>query len=119
MGSDLYFLIDMLITAAGVYVVVQYLISLKTHTIQQNLLLPKDVDVKKCKNPEGYIRYIGPRQVIFGLAAVACGVMNLIQDATEWNSGLVSIGGTAVFLVATVWYAYGMRKAVSEYWGKK
>ena len=117
--GDFYLIMDMLISAAGVYVVVQYIMMIKSGKVQQNMLLPKDVDAKKCKDPAGYIKYIGSRQLVFGLAAVLCGVLGLIQDVTKASYGIVSMIGTVIFLVCTVWYAAGMRKAMAEYWGRK
>lgn len=119
MTGGFYALIDLMITIAGAYVVVQYVIMIKTRKLIPSMLLPKDIDVKKCNDTEGYIKFIGLRQLLFGLSAFACGVLGIIQDYTGIINGIASMAGTVIFLIFTVWYAYGMKKAMAQFWGRK
>ena len=119
MTGSFYSLIDLMITIAGAYVVVQYIIVVKTRKLIPSMLLPKEIDVNKCNDTEGYIKFIGLRQLLFGLSAFGCGVLGLIQDYTGKISGIASMVGTVIFLIFTVWYAYGMKKAMAQFWGRR
>ncbi len=119
MGNDLYALMDLLITVAGLYVVYQYVVMITSRKIKKSQLLPKDIDVTKCTDPEGYIRDIGLKQLGFGVSASACGIFALIQDFYGTISMTVSMILTVIFLVFTVLYGFGMKKAMEKYWGRK
>lgn len=115
-STSFYGVMDLLITLCGAYVIYQYIIMASSHTIRQNMLMPKDLDVKKCKDVEGYIRFIGVRQIGFGATAVICGIIGLVQDFMGVYNMPVSIGSIIVFLLFCIWYGKAMMDAQKKFW---
>ena len=53
--NSMFSLMDLVIAACGVYILyVWYLLKFKGE-IKENILLPKDVPVKRCKDKAGYV----------------------------------------------------------------
>lgn len=107
---------DLLILAAGVYVIVHYIIMVTSGTLRQNMLLPKDINVNKCKDTKAYIQSVGTKQLIFGISAMLCGILGLIQDYTQkfgsWGFMVVMV----LFLAIAAWYSAALKKAFKTYW---
>ena len=118
MENSFYILMDMIIIAFGAYVIYQYAVMVKTGKIQQNMLLPKDINVKKCKDPQGFIKYMGMKQLLFGLATLLCGGIGLVQDYTGTANQAAYLLTIGVFVAFTVWYVVAMKKAIKQFWGK-
>lgn len=78
MGTNSIFsLMDVLVAACGIYVIYLYVEMIRTGKIRESMLLPKGLNVRKCKNPSEFIRYVGIKQLIFGISALLCGVVGL------------------------------------------
>lgn len=111
-------LLDLMVTGAGVYVIYLYIDMVKSRRLKQNMLLPKDLNLKKCSDVEGYINFMGTKQLIFGLVALLCGVIGLIEDYTHTLGMAVYLAAIGVFLITVVWYTVSMKKALKLFWGK-
>ncbi len=114
--NSFYIIIDFFVAACGVYVVVQYLLMIKTGKIRQNALLPKDISADHCRDAEGYIKAIGIKQLVFGLAATICGTISLVQDLMGVYNMYLSLASMVVFLVLCVWYGRASKKAIEQFW---
>lgn len=113
---EFYVLMDIIIIIFGGYIIYQYVLMKKDGTIKASMLLPKDLNVKRCKDVQGYIQFIGPKQLAFGVTALICGVIGLVQDMTGWNSMIVYIPSIVICLACVVWYTRSMKKAIKEFW---
>lgn len=118
MGADSFYLImDLIFTACGVYVIYHSILMMATKELRQNMMFPKDLDIKKCQDVPGYIRAVGIRQLVFGIAAMICGLIGIIQDRTGDVSVVVTFALIALFLAAAIWYGVAMKKAMVQFWG--
>lgn len=115
-ANSLYGLMDAIFVACGIYVIYLYLNMKKSGTITQSPLLPKDLDVKKCKDIAGYIQFIGSRQLAFGIIALAGGAVGLVEDFTGKIGTVPYMIAVAVSFIAAVWYGMAIRKAVKMFW---
>lgn len=111
-------LLDLMVAGAGAYVVYQYIDMVRTRKLKPNMLLPKDLNLKKCSDVEGYIKFIGMKQLVFGLVAFLCGVIGLIEDYTHKLGIVPYMAAIVVFLASVVWYTVNMKKALKMFWGK-
>ncbi len=109
-------MIDFFVTACGIYVIVQYLLMIKTRELRQNMLIPKEISVKKCKDAEGYIKATGTKQLIFGLAAVISGAIGLAQDMLGNYNFVLSMAVMVIFLILCFWYGRASKKAIEQFW---
>ena len=117
MGSNsIYMLMDLPIAGCGVYVVYNYIAMYVSKSIKSSVLFPKDLNISKCKDVQGFIKYIGISQVAFGLAAILSGGLGLYQDYTGTASAGAYLLTVAIFLIFAAWYSIAMKKALKIYW---
>lgn len=109
-------IIDLIIAAGGIYVIYLYVDMKKTGTIRENMLLPKGLNVKRCKDPAGYIRTAAPKQLILGIIVLACGIAGLLQDFAHVIDSTVYFLLLLVLFVYIIWYTAFMKKVVKKFW---
>jgi hypothetical protein len=114
--DSIYALMDAVIVGSGVYVLYLYYVMVKSGTLQENALMPKSVNVKKCKDVEGYIQFTGKKQLIFGIVAIICGGIGLLQDFTQKVGIVPYMVAITVFFVYALWYAMQVKKATKLFW---
>ena len=115
-SNSIYMLMDLLIAGCGVYVICNYLSMYRSKSVKSSVLFPKGFQADQCKDVSGFLKYIGIRQIAFGLASLASGSFSLYQDYT----GTASVGAylitLAVFLIFAAWYSIAMKKAMQRFW---
>lgn len=114
MGS-MFSLIDVLIVGSGAYILYIFYQLKFAKEIKAGLLLPKGVDPKRCKDKEGYIKDMSPKVLVYGITALVCGIIGIIEDEYQilGNYYLLVL---VVFLIITIWFASQGKKAVAKYW---
>ena len=113
--NSMFSLMDLVIAACGVYILyVWYLLKFKGE-IKENILLPKDVPVKRCKDKAGYVAEMAQKVLIYGCVVTVCGAIGIIEDMFHvfGNTYLIML---AVFLAVTVWFVMQARGALKKYW---
>lgn len=116
--TSMFGLMDIIILGGGIYVIYQYILMVTSRKLQNGLLLPKEIDPKKCKDVEGYINYIGIKQLAFGIAACICGALGLLQNYTDKIGASAYFTGMILFVAVAVWYSVAIKKAMKAFWGK-
>lgn len=114
--NSIYSLMDAAILIGGLYVIYLTVKMMKTGELKQNGLMSKDVDIKKCKDPDGYIKFIGPKQMLFGALAIFCGVVGLIHDYTGAIGAYMYLVFILLMVVYVVYYAAQSKKAMKMFW---
>lgn len=109
-------MIDMIIAACGFYVIGNYIVMRMSGQVQGSMLLPKNFAPEKCKDPKGYLSVVGLKQVLFGVCAIVCGLIGLLQDLWHTNLTGLYVASLIVFLLCTVLYTKAIKRAVKEYW---
>ncbi|MBO7709926.1 MAG: hypothetical protein J6S83_05625 [Lachnospiraceae bacterium] len=104
-------LMDLIVVGAGVYVIYGWYMLVFKNEIKQGLVISKAQDPKKCKDLEGFKSYIGPRLLIFGLAAVLSGGVGLFQSYVAPLPGIVYWIFYMIFVAVIVWFTVCTRKA--------
>ncbi|MCI6866454.1 MAG: hypothetical protein MR871_00610 [Lachnospiraceae bacterium] len=117
MNTDsIYALMDAVIVGSGVYVIYLYLVMAKSGKLKQNILTPQNVDIKKCKDVAGYIHYVGRKQLVFGIVAILCGGIGLLQDYTKKIGAIPYMIAITIFFVYALWFGFQIKKAVKMFW---
>lgn len=116
--TSMFGIMDLIVVGGGIYVLYQYVIMVTSRQLKSSLLLPKDLNIKKCRDVEGYINYVGLKQLIFGIVALVCGIIGLIQDYTQTFGTIWYMGAIVVFLVVAIWYSMAIKTAIKLYWDK-
>ncbi|MCD7737067.1 MAG: hypothetical protein LUI07_08940 [Lachnospiraceae bacterium] len=114
--SSFYILIDLFIAGCGIYIIVQYILMIRSRELRQNMMMPKDLKLEKCRDVEGYIHEIGTKQLVYGIVAVLCGGAGLAQDAIGLYNVYVSTISMVVFFILCIWYGLASKKAIEKFW---
>ncbi|HIS30333.1 MAG TPA: hypothetical protein IAB44_02110 [Candidatus Limivivens intestinipullorum] len=115
---DMFVLMDLLITAFGGYILYGWRVMSEKGEVKENILLTKDISMKQCNDKEGFIRFIQPKLLIFGIATIVCGLLGLVNDLTGML-GTVYIAVTVIFVVFVIWFAVTIRSALKKYFRLK
>ena len=116
MTNSYFGIMDLIIAVSGIYVIVQCAVMMKTKKLRSNMLLPRDINLSKCKDQEGYIRYIGVKQLAFGVTALLNGLVGLLQDLAVLTVPVVRSAAMVLFVAAAVWYLYAYKQGMKKYW---
>lgn len=114
-ASPMFSLIDFVIAGCGLYVIYLYVDMKRTGKIRESMLLPKGLNVKRCKDVDGYIRMAGSKQLILGILALASGLVGLLQDFQGINS-YVYMAVLFLFFIYAIWYTVYMKKVIKKLW---
>ncbi|WP_283680812.1 hypothetical protein [Parablautia sp. Marseille-Q6255] len=114
--SSIMGLMDVMILLCGVYILYLSFVMIKTGKLKENALMPKDLEMKKCKDVAGFIRYMRAKQIILGGLAVISGAVGLAQDYGKLNSPVLYLGTIVVFIACVVWYCVAVKKASRVFW---
>ncbi len=109
-------IVDILVIGCGMYVIYLCLEMKKTGKIKANMLLPKGLDPKRCKDPAGYIKTIGIKQLLLGVLAFGCGLAGLLQDYGGYVNSVVYLSCLLVFFIYAIWYAVYIKKVIRKFW---
>lgn len=117
MGVDsMYALVDGLIFVCGLYVIYHYILMVRSGALRKSPILPKEVDVTRCKDVAGFIRFTGTKQLIFGIIAVLGGTVGLIQDFTGKIGIIPYLISVGIFVVYAFWFGMQVKKATQMFW---
>ena len=114
--SSIMGLMDGMIVLCGVYVLYLSIAMIRSGQIRENALIPKDLNVKKCRDTAGFIKYMQGKQLLLGACAVISGAIGLAQDYGKMHSPALYLGSIVIFIVCVVWYCVAIKKAVKRFW---
>jgi hypothetical protein len=116
MMNNVFSIMDLIFAGAGIYALYAY-VQLKTkNEFTTSLLMSKDVEIRKCKDIEGYKAFILPKILIFGIAALLYGGVGLINTYVLPLPGMVYTAAMILFFAVLIWYAYQTKKGVQMFW---
>lgn len=116
MSNNMWSILDVIFVGAGFYVLYGWFIMKTKGEILTSILMNKDVELRKCKDLEGYKAYIAPRMLVFGIAALAYGVAGLVNTYVTPLPGVVYGGIMVLFLLVLIWFAIQAKKGVQKFW---
>ena len=107
-------LVGIVVFVCGIYAIYSFARMRSTGAISAALLLGKDYMYKKCKNKEAYIQKAGPALLVFGIAALASGALDIVHCYVYRMPAADTIG-MLLFFVVLVWFAVYTTKLKKEY----
>lgn len=116
MDNSIWSILDVIFVGAGIYVLYAWVMMKTKGEIITSILMSKDVELRKCKDLEGYKAYIAPRMLVFGIAAILYGAAGLVNTYVAALPGAVYGVIMALFLAVLIWYAMATRKGVQKFW---
>lgn len=116
MDNSIWSILDVIFVGAGLYVLYALVLMKTKGEIKTGVLMGKDVQLKKCRDLEGFKNYVAPRMLVFGIACALYGGAGLVN--TYVTALPVALYGVVavLFLLVLIWYGYSTRKAVQRFW---
>lgn len=115
--GDLSAFMDIAIILCGAYVVYAAVLLKTTGELKESVLLSKNLDIKKCKDLEGYKKFLFPRSLIMGIFTVLFGLAGVI-NTNVMKLGNVYIGLLIFLFLLLVWYFIEYRRGTRRFWGE-
>ena len=107
---------DLLFAGAGLYALYAYYLLKTKGEITTSILMSKDVDIRKCKDIEGYKVFVSPKILIFGAAALLYGILGLVNSYVSPVPGVLYTAAMVLFFVILIWFAFQTKKGVQMFW---
>lgn len=108
--NQMFALIDFIMVGAGLYLLYAwYLLKFKS-VIREGVLVQAGT-AKKCKDLEGYRRYMSPKVLIFALCAIASGALGLYSDFVKPINSILYLGFMLLFFVVLILFVRFTKKA--------
>ena len=114
--NSMFALMDLIVLGCGVYILYAYYLLVVKNEIKQGVLVPQKTDTKKCKDFEGYKKFMAPKVLIFGISACASGGLGLFQDYVAPVNAYLYVGLFVVFFAVMVWFLMSTKKAEKLFW---
>lgn len=109
-------LLGLIAVACGLYCLYGYYMARFKGEIVATIVLPKDVDVRKCKDYEGYCKDIQLPLLILGVIVLLYGGTDLYNTYVGGAAALFIIM-LVLMLAALVFFAMQIRKYNKKYFG--
>ncbi|MBD5551322.1 MAG: hypothetical protein HDQ96_09110 [Lachnospiraceae bacterium] len=93
---------DIIIVLSGAYLIYASIQMKRTGEIS-SAIVGKGYDLKKAKDPAGYIEYIYPKSIILGIIVMLSGGADYLNDK-YWNLPYFALIVCGVFLVVLIIY---------------
>ena len=114
-GTNMTSLMDIIIIAAGVYLLYGWFQLKFENYITPGIMIPKDLDQSKCKDLEGFKSYMGLRTLITGLCSVVSGLLGIISAYVVKINPVIYWVMYFVFFAVLVWYMVASKKAQKNF----
>ncbi len=108
--NQLFGLVDLFMVGAGLYIMYSWFRLKYKNEILEGVLVQQG-QANKCKDIEGFKKYIGPKLFVFALCAIASGGLGLFSDYVHPVNNYLYLGLTAVFFAVLVMFVRYTKKA--------
>ena len=108
--NQMFTIMDFIMLGAGVYLLFSWYLLQFKNEIREGVLVQSGM-ARKCKDLEGYKRYIAPKLLIFALCAIASGALGLYSDYVRPVNSIFFLGCTVFFFIVLILFVRYTRKA--------
>ncbi|MDD2958138.1 MAG: hypothetical protein PHE06_08445 [Lachnospiraceae bacterium] len=114
--NSVFGLMDVIVFGCGLYIIYVYYLLMAKNEIKKGVLVPQNTEPKKCKDLEGYKKFMGPRTLIFGIVATLSGGLGLYQDFVGPIDSRLYLAFVVLFIVVIIWFIMAVKKAEKLFW---
>lgn len=107
---------DVIMLGCGAYILYAYYLLMFKNEIKKGVLTSNMTDPARCRDLEGYKKYMGVRVLAFGLVALASGVIGLYQDYVAPLNHYVYLAFFILFFTVMFWFVRCVKKAERRFW---
>ncbi len=105
--------LSIILIVCGVYLLVQTIRMKVTGIIPRGLINIK-INLERSHDKEGYIRYMFPRGIVFGIVLIACAAVLLISEFTA-VSPFILLAAEILYIAGIIYYAVISVKAQNRF----
>lgn len=110
---DYMVIFDIIILGLGIYEMYSAF-KMKKDRVVGNLFVASE-ELPHCKNMDGFIDYLYPKAVIFGVISIVFGVECLIDDLLLDVGNVINAIALIAFLGSWIWFSHMLRKGRTEF----
>lgn len=114
-GTNMTSLMDIIIIAAGAYLLYGWFQLRFLNIITPGIMIPKDMNQSQCKDLEGFKRYMGLRTLITGLCSVASGLLGILSAYVVKINPIFYWVMYFLFFAVLIWFMVASKKAQKMY----
>lgn len=114
--DNIWSFLDIIFVGAGVYMLYAWFLLRTKGEIKRDVLMSKDVNLKKCKDLEGYKAFIAPKMLIFAVGALLYGGAGLVNSYVTTLPSMVYNVLMTLFMLDLIWFALMARKGTEKFW---
>ncbi len=108
--NQMFGIMDFIMVGAGGYLLYAWYLLKFKNQIKEGVLIQSG-SAKRCKDIEGYKKYIAPKLLLFALCALGSGALGLYSDYVKPVNNYVYLGFTALFFVVLILFVRYIKKA--------
>jgi hypothetical protein len=112
--GQIFSLVDILIVGSGIYLLYCWYLLVFENTVREGILIPSNT-MKKCRDLDGYKRFMGIRLLIFAISAVLSGGLGLYSDYVKPMTSRQYLITTGIFFVILIWFAAQIKRGEREF----
>lgn len=116
MFNDWWSIVDILFVGIGLYMLYSCILMKTTGEIKTGFLMNRDVDLRKCKDLEGYKAFIFPKLLALAAMTLLYGLMGMINTYVTPIPLAVSLVAMAAFMAILVWFSLQSKKGIQMFW---
>ena len=113
-SGGMFLLLDIIIAAYGAYLIYGAW-NLRNKGEIGGAIWSKDLPMRKCKDKEGFSKYMFPRLLISGILVLINGILGILDDRMPNLPLAVSLIPMAIILFVVIWYIVYAGKAKRMY----
>ena len=108
--NQMFGIMDFIMVGAGGYLLYAWYLLKFKNQIKEGVLIQSG-SAKRCKDIEGYKKYIAPKLLLFALCALGSGALGLYSDYVKPVNNYLYLGLTAIFFVVLILFVRYIKKA--------
>ena len=118
--NDMMILFDLIVTillvGGGIYAIYSCLnLKKEQYLFENKILYPSNCSPDDCLDPAGFIAFIVPRMLYFGVMCILFGIFTLVTSFMEMGT-IVMIAETVAVLAVFVYIGFMNNRSAKYYW---
>lgn len=107
-NADMMIVFDVIIAILGIYIIFMTYKMKKEQEVPGLFVAPEEMN--RCRDKAGFINFLTPRGMAFGVIATAFGAEGIVNDLIVQMSQIINVVVILLFIVAWVWFSKQLRK---------
>jgi hypothetical protein len=108
-------ILDVVVLGLGIYLIMLAMKAKKTGDVHKTLMWRTDESFSRCRDKEGYIKYVCPRAIVSGAVLAVVGLACVIRDFLKVQIPYIDTINIVSCILVIIYYCYFASKAMKLY----